>query len=310
MLQAKKASRFNMNGYKKIIKSRSMRMRILSMLNWLPDKAMLKLQYRIKLHRKLNLKNPQRFTEKLQWYKINYRNPVMHNCVDKFEVRDYVKSKGLEDTLVKIYGVYDSADDIDFNTLPNTFVLKSTDGGGGLNVAICNDKSTFDAKAHTDAFNIGYKLSKKHPGREWAYVGIKHKIIVEELLVNDINPKAGIDDYKIFCFNGEPKCIVVDTDRYILHKRNFYDEDWNCLNVTSDAPACDRIIPKPENFDKMMHVARKLSEDFPFVRVDLYNVGGKIYFGELTFYPWSGYVQYTPDEFDFKLGEMFVLPEI
>ena len=284
-------------------------MKILSALNWLPDSSMLKLQYRIKLKRKLNLKNPQRFTEKIQWYKLNYRNPVMRSCVDKFEVREYIKSKGLESILIKNYGVYNSIDEINFDDLPNEFVVKSTDGSGGINVAICNDKSSFDAEKNADAFNVGYKLTKIHPGREWAYVGLKHKIIVEELLVNEKHPEAGVDDYKIFCFNGEPRCIVVDTDRYILHKRNFYDEVWNNLNVTSDAPACDREIQKPENFDEMMQVAKILSKDFPFVRVDLYNVSGKIYFGELTFYPWSGYVPFTPDEFDFTLGDMFVLPE-
>lgn len=283
-------------------------MKIISMLNWLPDKTMLKLQYRVKLKRKLNLKAPKRFTEKIQWYKINYRTPVMRNCVDKYDVRDYVKSKGLENILIKNYGVYNSVNDIDFDALPNSFVLKSTDGSGGINVAICNDKSKFDIAKNADAFNVGYKLTKKHPGREWAYVGLKHRIIVEDLLINEKNPEAGVDDYKIFCFNGEPKCIVVDTDRYILHKRNFYDVTWNNLKVTSDAPACDREIPKPENFNEMMQVAKILSKDFPFVRVDLYNVSGKIYFGELTFYPWSGYVPFTPDEFDFTLGELFVLP--
>ena len=280
-------------------------MKIVALLGWLPDKAMLKLQYKIKLKRRLNLKNPERFTEKIQWYKMNYRNPIMHTCVDKFEVREFVKEKGLENILVELYGVYDSVDEIDFNALPDKFILKSTDGGGGINVAICSDKSQFDVEKNSDAFKVGYKLKKKHPGREWAYVGLKHKIIVEKLLVNETNPEAGIEDYKIFCFNGKPECIVVDTDRYIGHKRNFYDTEWNDFKVTSDAPACDREIPKPENLEEMLNVAKKLSEDFPFVRVDLYNVGGKIYFGELTFYPWSGYVQFEPDEFDMRLGEYF-----
>lgn len=293
-----------MNGYKKIFRSRNLRMRILSMLNWLPDKAMLKLQYRIKLNRKLNLKKPERFTEKMQWYKVNYRNPLMKKCVDKYDVREYVKGKGLADILVKLYGVYDSIADVDFASLPESFILKSTDGGGGINVAICNDKSKFDINNNKDAFNVGYKLTKKHPGREWAYVGLKHRIIVEELLINESNPDAGINDYKIFCCNGEPKCIVVDTDRYIGHKRNFYDTEWNDLKVTSDAPGCDEEIQKPKNLERMLEIARILSEDFPFVRVDLYNVGGKIYFGELTFYPWSGYVQFEPDEFDVRLGNL------
>ena len=294
-----------MNGYKKLIKSRNLRMRIISMLRWMPDKSMLKLQYKVKLKRKLNLKKPERFTEKLQWYKINYRNPVLHTCVDKYEVREFVKSKGLQDILVELYGVYNSVDEIYFSTLPDSFILKSTDGGGGVNVVLCKNKADFDIESAKNTLRVGYKLTKKHPGREWAYNGLKHRIVAEKLLINEANPEAGIDDYKIFCFNGEPKCIVVDTDRYIGHKRNFYDTEWNDLKVVSDAPACDREIPKPENLDKMLEIAKKLSEDFPFVRVDLYNVGGKIYFGELTFYPWSGYVQYTPDEFDVQLGKHF-----
>jgi hypothetical protein len=298
-----------MNGYKNIIKSRSARLKIISMLGWLPDKAMLKLQYRVKLKRKLSIKNPQRFTEKLQWYKMKYRNPVMHICVDKYDVREYIKNQGLEEILTELYGVYDSVDDINFDSLPNSFILKSTDGGGGVNVVLCNDKTKFDVENAKDTLRVGYKLKKKHPGREWAYNGLKHRIVAEELLINEANPAAGIDDYKIFCFNGEPKCIVVDTDRYIEHKRNFYDAEWNNLKVTSDAPACDREILKPDNLDEMLEIARRLSKEFPFVRVDLYNVGGKIYFGELTFYPWSGYVQFTPDEFDIRLGEYFIIDE-
>jgi hypothetical protein len=234
-------------------------MKIISMLGWLPDKSMLKLQYRVKLNRKLNLKKPRRFTENIQWYKINYRNPLMHTCVDKYSVREYIKEKGLEDILVNLYGVYDSVEEIDFDTLPQSFILKSTDGGGGINLAICKDKSEFDIEKNRDAFSVGYKLTKKHPGREWAYVGLKHRIIVEELLVNEKKPEAGIEDYKIFCFDGTPGYIVVDTDRYIGHKRNFYDTDWNDLKVTSDAPACDREIPRPENLDKMLEIARKTS---------------------------------------------------
>ena len=119
-----------------------------------------------------------------------------------------------------------------------------------------------------------------------------------------------MNDYKIFCYDGVPKYIVVDVDRYIGHKRNFYDSEWNNLHIGSDCPASDRKIEKPIGFDHMMEIAAKLSEGFPFVRVDLYNNDGEIYFGELTFYPWSGYVQFDPDEFDGKLGESFVLPGI
>jgi len=294
--------------YKKILKTSKSRVAILSALRFLPDSIMLPLQYRVKLGRKLNLKNPQRFTEKLQWYKINYRNPVMHQCVDKYLVREYVKSKGLDSILVPLIGKYDNLDQIDWNTLPDQFVIKTTHGGGGLNVIVCNDKSTLSMD------DVKAKLSfDPHPvksnslGREWAYYGLQPGIVVEELLINRENPAAGINDYKIFCYGGHAKYIIVDVDRYIGHKRNFYDRDWKNLNVTSDCPASDREIERPANLDEMLRIAEKLSKDFPYVRVDLYNVDGKVYFGELTFYPWSGYVQYTPDEVDYKFGEDFNL---
>ena len=144
-----------------------------------------------------------------------------------------------------------------------------------------------------------------NPGREWAYTGIKElNIIAEQLLVNTKHPEAGVEDFKILCFNGEPRYIIVDKDRYIDHKRNFYTTSWERLDVTTDHEQFETPYPKPDNFDEMMEVARKLSADFPFVRVDLYNVEGHIYFGELTFYPWSGYVQFTPDEFDYTLGRL------
>ena len=294
--------------YKKIFKTRSSRVKILKILSFIPDSMMLKLQYRIKLHRRLHLKKPVRFTEKLQWYKLNYKDPVMHTCVDKYAVREYVRSKGLGDTLVKLYGRYDSIDDVDWEALPDAFVLKTTHGAGGLSIEICRDKSQLDIENITDRFSFsGTEVEPKGGGREWAYYGIKKRIICEELLINDDDPDAGVNDYKLLCYAGKPECIIVDVDRYKGHKRNFYDTEWNDLGITSDCPAIDRNIEKPENLKEMLRVAAILSEDFPFVRVDLYNVGGKIYFGELTFYPWSGYVQFTPDKYDFEFGKSFEL---
>ena len=296
--------------YKKIFKTGKSRALILNALRIVPDSVMLPFQYRIKLGRKLNLKNPQRFTEKLQWYKMYYRNPVMHQCVDKYRVREYIKAKGLEDILVPLIARYDSIEEVEWDKLPGQFVMKTTHGGGGLNVLICSDK------AKLDFIEIKNKLSFKNEpvknntlGREWAYYGLQPGLVVEELLVNQDNPAAGMNDYKIFCYNGKPKYIVVDVDRYIGHKRNFYDVEWNNLHIGSDCPASDRDIEKPVGFEKMLEIAGKLSEGFPYVRVDLYNNGGKIYFGELTFYPWSGYVQFEPDEADFEFGKQFVLPE-
>lgn len=292
--------------YKKILKTKSSRAAVLNLLRFVPDVTMLKLQYKIKLGRALNYDNPQRFSEKLQWYKVNYRNPIMHECVDKYKVRDFIKSKGLESTLVKLYARYNSIEEVEWDKLPESFVIKTTNGGGGLNVVVCHDKNTLDINELNEKLQCKAKKSR-YGGREWAYYGLEPGIIVEELLVNSENPAAGVNDYKIFCYNGHAKYIIVDTDRYIGHKRNFYDREWNNLHVLSDCPACDREIEKPSNLDEMLSVAEKLSEGFPYVRVDLYNNDGKIYFGELTFYPWSGYVQYSPDEWDFKFGEDFVL---
>jgi hypothetical protein len=297
-----------MDGYKKIIKSPKIRALILDCLSFLPDSLMLSIQYRIKTGRKLNIKNPKRFTEKIQWYKMNYHNPIMHQCVDKYLVRDYVKTKGLESILVPLIKKYNLVTEIKWEELPSAFVIKTTNGGGGLNVVVCNDKTKLNYHEIVNKISANNKPVKaKTGGREWAYYGLQEGVIIEELLVNDENPEAGINDYKIFCYNGKPEYIVVDIDRYIGHKRNFYDTNWKNLNITSDCPKSDKEIYKPSNFNKMLEIASILSKDFPFVRVDLYNIKGKIYFGELTFYPWSGYVQYNPDDADFLFGKHFEL---
>lgn len=292
--------------YKKIIKNQELRFKILRLLHWVPDSIMLRIQYRIKMGRWPNLKHPQRWTEKLQTYKMCYRNAVLHQCVDKYEVRKYIESKGLSDLLVNLYGVWSNADEIDFDKLPQSFILKTTDGGGGETVFLVRDKSKEDLLVVRKKLNSWLGRKNIDAGREWAYTGIeKSQIIAEELLINKKNPDAGIEDFKILCFNGEPKYIIVDKDRYIDHKRNFYTTKWERKSVTTDHEQFEEDYPKPEKLDKMLEIAHKLSEDFPFVRVDLYNVDGKIYFGELTFYPWTGYVQFTPDEFDFELGSYF-----
>lgn len=294
--------------YKKIIKSRKLRFQILNMLSFVPDGMMLRFQYWIKLGRKPDLKHPKRYTEKLQWYKINYRNPVMRRCVDKYDVRSYVEEKGLAENLVECYGIYDNADEIDWDKLPKKFVMKKTNGGGGLNVVICKDKETLDmesTKALLQEWTVRDKACSM--GREWAYYGLESRIIIEQYLENPDDPEAGICDYKLLCFNGKVHYIVLDVDRYTNHKRNIYDADWNYLDVSTDHETYGDCIEKPACLEEMKQVAEKLSEDFPAVRVDLYWVDGKIYFGELTFYPWSGYVQFTPDQFDLEVGEKFPL---
>ena len=293
--------------YKKILRSQRLRFLILKLLSFVPDSLMLRLQYRIKMESKLDLRNPKRFTEKLQWYKINYRNPMMGKCVDKYEVRGFVESKGLGSTLNKLYSVCSDPSEIDFNSLPDRFVIKSTDGGGGENILICRDKSTLDVDEIIDKLKQWKNKKNVNAGREWAYTCIEEsRYIIEEYLENDLNPEAGISDYKIFCVDSKPYCIVYDIDRYIGHKRNYYDTDWKNLHITSDCPEFDDTdLNKPEGLDEMLQVAKTLSSGFPFVRVDLYYIKGQVYFGEMTFYPWSGYVHFSPDTFDYELGKQF-----
>lgn len=292
--------------YKKIFKSRQLRHKILKFLSFIPDEPMLKIQYGIKLKRLPNLRNPRRFTEKIQLYKLHYRNDELPVCVDKYRVRKYIQDKGLSDILPQLYGVYNKAEEIDFRALPPKFVIKTTDGGGGNNILICRNKSQLDLTSSIRMVNSWLNVKSINAGREWAYTGMPESlIIVEEFLENEHNPEGGLEDFKIFCFNGEPYCIVHDGDRYIGHKRNFYDLEWNNLEIGSDCRSFEAAVPRPSNLNDMLDVARLLAGKFPFVRVDLYSVNDKVYFGELTFYPWSGYVQFDPDEFDFRLGDNF-----
>lgn len=292
--------------YKKIIWSQQLRFKILHIISWMPDGAMLRLQYLIKMGFWPNFTHPKRFTEKLQLYKMKYRNPVMPQCVDKYEVRKYVESKGLGYILNELYGVFDSAEDINYNSLPEKFVVKSTTGGGGLNVIVVRDKSQCDFE------DIKRKaaLWKKHEqgvvssGREWAYSGMGPSRVIIEKYLEDSDTTVELTDYKFFCFNGEPKCVQVDTGRFDGHHQNYYDMQWQSLGVHCTYPE-GGPQSQPTNFDEMKQVAMLLSKDFPFVRVDLYNVNGKIIFGELTFYPSSGYGKFHPDEFDYQLGEYF-----
>ncbi len=296
-----------MDFYKKIIRNRDVRFALLGLFKFVPDKSMIKLQYRIKTGRKLNLENPQRYTEKIQWYKLNYRNPLIPQCADKYEVRKYIEGKGLGEILNKLYMVYDDPEDIQLNSLPEKFALKTTNGSG-TNI-FCKDKSKLDERELKERVKKFFYRSHVSAGREWGYKDIKPKIIVEELLEDIETKDHGINDYKFLCFNGKPEYIVYDIDRYIDHKRNFYDTNWNYLEVSSDCKNFGDTVKKPEKLSEMLEIARRLSEDFPAVRVDLYCIQNKIYFGELTFYPWSGYVKYTPDNFDFELGKKFKIEE-
>lgn len=299
--------------YKRILSSQSLRRKILRMLSFIPDKPMIKLQYRLKMGRKLDLKNPRRFTEKLQWYKLYYKNPLMIQCVDKYDVREYVKNKGLEDILIPCYGVFDSADDIDWDSLPNKFVMKDTLGGAGNSVIIVKDKTKEDIselkRRATEWTRI--KAHVKSDGREWPYYsGKNHRIIIEQF-INSGSSKVGLIDYKFFCFGGSTEFIYVMGDREVGEKVKvrLMDREFKKLPVVRVGDADIGDVKKPENYDLMLGIAERLGKVFPHVRVDLYNIKGKILFGELTFYNASGYMKYDPDSFDLEIGKKFILEE-
>lgn len=295
-----------MDGYKKIFRSQALRMKILKALEWIPDKEMVKLQYWIKMGRKLNLKNPQRFTEKIQWYKLFYHTPLMTKCVDKHEVRNFLKSLGMSDYLIPELGVWDRAADIEWNVLPESFILKTTNGSES-NIFV-HSKSTANKKEICEKLNNWITQTKLNYGREWAYNGVKPRIIAEPIISSDDQHGQGLDDYKFFCFNGQVKMMWIDYDRFGIHKRVLYNPDGSPLNVR-----CTYISPEDfkypkEEFETLLPIAKKLSEGFPHSRIDLYYVKRKPYFGEITFYSGSGYEPFDSDEYDLELGRNFILP--
>lgn len=298
--------------YKKIIKSQEARIAILNMLEFIPDKQMIEIQYWIKTGYRLNLKHPKRYTEKLQWYKLYYRNPLMTSCVDKYAVREFVKRRGLGYILNKAYGVYDDPKEIPFESLPKSFVMKDTLGGGGNSVILVRNKDSLDKEKLLNRLSqwVNTPIKNKNVGREWVYENRKHRILIEKLL--DCN-NGDLPDYKFFCFDGEPVCLYLMRnyrDNHEYGELAFLDIDFRLLNVyRADFRPLTLQPEKPSNYEKMVEMARILSKGFPHVRVDFYDVDGEIIFGELTFFNASGYFKFEPDEFDYKLGEKFILPE-
>jgi len=298
-----------MDFYKKIFKSRKLRFKILSALRFIPDELMLKIQYRIKQGRKLNLKSPERFMEKMQWYKLYYRNPSMQQCADKYDVREYIKSKGLEHILNDLYKVFNSPDEITLDNLPDEFVLKLSNGSS-TNIIVEN-KSELNIDNIKQKFRDFAAQSGTSAGREWVYQSDKPPVIVAEKLLKDSsNVNGSLRDYKIFCFNGKPTYIICVDGRYTPdYCHVVYDTNWNKQDVVIGESSAASNYPKPEKLDEMLKYAEILSADFPFARTDFYCIDEKIYFGEITFFPWSGYMSFSPDLFDYTLGECFVLPE-
>ena len=272
----------------------------------IPDEKYLKIIYKSILKKDLNLENPKTFNEKLQWLKLNNRNPEYTKMVDKYEAKKYVANIIGEEHIIPIIGVWDKFEDIDFKGLPNQFVLKCTHDTGGL--IICKDKEKINLKEVKKKINKSLKRNFYYYGREWPYKNVKPRIIAEKYMVDE----SGVElkDYKIFCFDGKAKFILVDFGRFSDHYRNIYDLDWNLLDLKIKFPInAEHQIEKPVNLNEMIELAEKLSKNIPHVRVDFYNVRGKIYFGELTFFHGSGFTKIEPEEWDEKIGEYIKLPK-
>ena len=272
----------------------------------LKDELYLKWMFKKYLNLELDLKNPLRFNEKLQWLKINDRNALYTTLVDKYAVKTYIKNRIGAEYIIPTINVYEKFEDIDFESLPNKFVIKCThDSGGNI---ICKDKSKLDIKKAKKKINDCLKRNYFKFGREWPYKDVDKKIIIEEYM-EDSKTKE-LRDYKFFCFNGEVKFFKIDFDRFINHRANYYNIKKELLyfGEADYLPDYNKNIEFPENIDKMIELANVLTADIPFVRVDFYDVDGKIYFGEMTFFPASGFGRFEPDEWDEKIGNMLDLP--
>lgn len=311
----------NINLFKKILKSTLIKLNLLEYIyekmddiEWIrlkyftpKDDYKYAIDYLKKRNKEnYNIKNPKTFDEKLWWLKLNYRDSLLTLCTDKYRVREYITECGFENILVKLYGKYDNFDDINFEILPSEFIVKANHVSGGN--YICRDKNKLDKKKLSRRYKKLLKRNYYLRSREWNYKNIRSCLIIEEVLNN--NDNSPLLDYKFMCFNGEPKLVFIDVgvskndgshsrDYY----RNIYDMNFKPVNMKETRERYNYdLIDKPSNFEEMIKVASKLSKPFPHVRVDLYNIGGNIYFGEITFYHGGGVNNIEPQEMSLKMG--------
>lgn len=271
------------------------------------DEAFIKKQYKNVFGRELDLINPLTYNEKLQWLKLKNRKPEYTKLVDKYEVKKYVADLIGEQYVIPTLGVWDKIEDIEFDKLPNRFVLKCTHDSGG--VVICDDKTKFNKKTAIKKLKKRFKHNYYAENREWIYKDVKRRIIAERFLDS---PTGDLVDYKFLCFDGKPELMFIASERNCADKEtkfDFFDMQFNKLPFTNGHPNSDKYIEKPEQFDKMKELASVLSRGMPHVRIDFYQSEGKVYFGEITFFHWSGFTPFDPPEWDRKLGDMLKLPK-
>ncbi len=279
--------------------------------NFLSDKLLLSLIYRTTFGKSINWNNPKTFNEKLQWLKIYNRRPEFTTFVDKYKVREYISKTIGEEYLIPLLGVWNSVNEIDFNKLPNQFVLKCNHDSG--HVCICKDKSNYNFEEAIiklrDSLSKNYYYSSY--GREWPYKNVPRKIIAEKYMED--NDTKELRDYKFFCFDGIVKALFIATDRQNPNeetKFDFYDMNFKHLNITNGHQMANIPPKKPKKFELMKELAEKLSKGIPQVRIDFYEINGKVFFGEMTLFHWSGLMPFKPDKWDYIFGSWIKLPKI
>lgn len=275
---------------------------------FIPDKLYLSVLYRRIMRKRINWNNPKTFNEKLQWLKLNDRKPIYTTMVDKYEAKEYVSKIIGSEYIIPTIGVYNSFDEIDFSTLPNQFVIKCTHDSGGTYV--CRDKSQIDINSIRRKINKSLKSNYYYNYREWPYKKVEPRIIIEEYIEDET---GDIADYKFSCFDGKAHNVMICYDRKSNDtKFYFFNRKWELLKYNKRGLSVPEnfTIPKPKELNKMFDIAEKLSQSIPYVRIDLYNIKGRIYFGEITFYPQSGFDSNLLEETDKLFGDLIKLDNI
>jgi hypothetical protein len=272
---------------------------------FVPDKWYVKLQYHCFFEKPLNLESPKTFNEKLLWMKLYDHRPEYTTMVDKYAVKQYVADIIGKEYIIPTLGVWDKPEDIEWEKMPKQFVVKCTHDSGGL--VICRDKSKLDKDAAIKKLRASLNRNYYKSSREWPYKNVPHRIIAEKYMED--SSVGELPDYKFFCFDGEVKALFIGTERGSGDvKFDYYDADFNHLDLIQMHPMSGKDLPKPDNFEKMKELASKLSKGIPHVRVDFYNINGAIYFGEMTFYHHGGVVPFHPESWDYTFGSWIKLP--
>lgn len=300
-----------MNKVLQLIKDKKYRFLVMNRIGitrFMSDKKYLKLMFMYRMGKRLDLENPKTFNEKLQWLKLYDRKPEYTTMVDKYAAKKYVAERIGEQYIIPTLGVWERFDDIDFDKLPNQFVLKCTHDSGGL--VICRDKSKFNISEARTKINKSLKSNYYYPGREWPYKNVKPQIIAETYMED--SKTFELRDYKFFCFDGKVKALFIASDRQSSTeetKFDFFDENYEHIPVTNGHPNASVLPDKPICFDEMKRLASVLSKGIPHLRVDFYEVEGRVFFGELTFSHWSGFMPFSPEKWDNVFGSWISLPK-